>query len=109
MINRERDKQLIIRVTEEEKNLIKKKMKLSGINNMSAYARKMMIDGQIFKIDMSDFREFGLLLSRTSTNINQIAKRVNTTNSIYKEDIEEIKEMMTEIWQLQKSILSNLP
>ena len=109
MANRERNKQLIIRVTEEEKKYIEQKMKASGINNMSAYARKMMMDGLIFHIDMSHFKESGPLLSRISSNINQIAKRVNATNEIYSEDINELKELMSEIWQLQKSILLKLP
>ncbi|WP_144312818.1 plasmid mobilization relaxosome protein MobC [Tepidanaerobacter acetatoxydans] len=48
-------------------------------------------------------------MTRFGSNMNQIAKRVNSTSNIYSEDIEEIKEMMRELWQLQKSILSKLP
>ncbi len=39
---------------------------------------------------------------------NQIAARANSTGIIYIDDIEEIKKKQEEIWQLQKSILSNL-
>lgn len=109
LANRERKNQMKFYASDEEKDLIDDKMKAAGISNFGAYARKMMIDGQIFNIDNSPLREAGPLLSRCSSNINQIAKRVNSTNSIYKEDIDEIKEMMNEIWQLQKSILSSLP
>jgi hypothetical protein len=109
LANRERKNQMKFYASDEEKDLIDAKMKATGISNFGAYARKMMIDGQIFNIDNAPLREAGPLLSRCSSNINQIAKRVNSTNSIYKEDIDEIKEMMNEIWQLQKSILSSLP
>lgn len=109
MANRERKNQMKFYASDEEKKLINDKMETAGISNFGAYARKMMIDGQIFNIDNSPLREAGPLLSRSSSNINQIAKRVNSTNSIYKEDIDEIKELMNEIWQLQKSILSSLP
>ncbi|CDI40532.1 Mobilization protein [Tepidanaerobacter acetatoxydans Re1] len=52
---------------------------------------------------------YALHMTRFGSNMNQIAKRVNSTSNIYSEDIEEIKEMMRELWQLQKSILSKLP
>ena len=84
-------------------------MKKSGINNMGAYLRKMAIDGQIFILDNMPLKEINSMMTRFGSNMNQIAKRVNSTNNIYSEDIEEIKEMMKELWQLQKSILSKLP
>lgn len=109
MANRERDKQIKFYVTEEEKFLIEDKMKESGINNMGAYLRKMGIDGHIFILDNMPLKEMNSMMTRFGSNMNQIAKRVNSTSNIYSEDIEEIKEMMRELWQLQKSILSKLP
>ena len=41
-------------------------------------------------------------------NINQIAKRVNSTSDIYREDIAELRERLGEIWRLQRTILSTL-
>ena len=109
MANRERDKQIKFYVTEKEKNLIEDKMKESGINNMGAYLRKMSIDGHIFILNNMPLKEMNSMMTRFGSNMNQIAKRVNSTSNIYSEDIEEIKEMMRELWQLQKSILSKLP
>ncbi len=45
MENRKRNVQIIIRVTEEERALIEEKMKQIPTLNLSAYARKMLIDG----------------------------------------------------------------
>ena len=109
MANRERNQQVKFYVTEEERNLIEDKMKESGIKNMGAYLRKMAIDGHIFILDNMPLKEMNSMMTRFGSNMNQIAKRVNSTNNIYSEDMEEIKEMMKELWQLQKSILSKLP
>ena len=48
-------------------------------------------------------------LHSIGVNINQIAKRVNETGSIYEEDIKEIQERLNKIWQLQRTILLTLP
>lgn len=45
------------------------------------------------------------LLGNIGSNLNQIAKRMNSTNTIYKKDMEEIKKLMNQIWQLQKSMV----
>lgn len=109
MAHRERRKQIKFYVTDEEKDLIESKMQEAGINNMGAYLRKMSIDGQIFILDNMPLKEMNSQMTRFGGNLNQIAKRVNATNDIYKEDLDEIKEMMKELWQLQKSILLKLP
>ena len=46
-----------IRVTREEKEKIHKRMESMGIRSMSAYVRKMALDGYIIKLDTSDVRE----------------------------------------------------
>ena len=69
----------------------------SGIKNVCAYARKMMIDGKIFNIDNTPIKHIGNNISKISSNVNQIAKCVNSTDSIYKEGIAELKEIINEI------------
>lgn len=109
MKNRLRNIDLHVMVTEEEKELILKRMNNIGTANMGAFIRKMAIDGEIFLIDNMPLKEMNMNLTRVGSNINQIAKRVNSTDRYYKEDFIEIKEMLDEIWQLQKSILLKLP
>ena len=48
-------------------------------------------------------------LHKIGVNINQIAKKVNETGSIYSEDIRMMEEMMDTIWQLQKYLLADEP
>jgi hypothetical protein len=109
MANRERKNQIKFYVNDEERRLIEDKMNEVGIRNMGAYLRKMAIDGHIFILDNMPLKEMNTNMTRFSSNMNQIAKRINSTNTIYTEDMEEMKEMMKELWQLQKSILSKLP
>ena len=109
MANRKRKFVLRVPVTPEERALIQQKMTQLGTKNFSAYARKMLIDGYVIKIDYSDIKAMTAELQKIGTNINQIAKRVNATGEIYAQDIEDIKGAMAEIWQLQRSILSKAP
>lgn len=106
--NRKRNIQLKIWVTEEERQMIDQKMKLLPTSQIGAYIRKMAIDGYVIYTDTSNIKEMNKHLQAIGRNINQIAKRVNQTNSIYKEDISELTERLEEIWQLQRTILSTL-
>ena len=102
MSGRKRTVQIKFRVTEEERALIEQKMKLVPTRNMESYLRKMAIDGYIIQIDHSDIKAMTAEIQKIGVNINQIARRVNVTGSVYKEDIEEIKGVLAEIWRLQR-------
>ena len=108
MQKRNRNEQLIIRVKPEEKALIQKKMKLIGTENFSAYARKMLIDGIIIHVDLSEFQKLANEVNAVGVNVNQIAKVINSSGEIYRSDIAQVKEMVDEIWRLLKSYLSEL-
>ncbi len=109
MRGRKRTVQIKFRVTEEERNLIEEKMKQIPTNNMEAYLRKMAIDGYVVHVDYTDIRAMTYEIQKIGVNINQIAHRVNITETVYDKDIAEIKEGLAKIWQLQRSSLLNLP
>ena len=100
MNGRKRKVQIKFYVTEEERALIEQKMKLVPTQNMAAYLRKISIDGYIIQTDHSDIKAMTAEIQKIGVNINQIAKRVNETGSVYQEDIEEIKGVLAEIWRL---------
>ena len=102
MSGRKRTVQIKFYVTEEEKNLIEEKMKLIPTRNMAAYLRKIAIDGYVIQVDYTDIKAMTAEIQKIGVNVNQIAKRVNSTGSVYKEDIEEIKGVLAEIWRLQR-------
>ena len=102
MNGRKRKIQIKFYVTEEERALIEQKMKLVPTRNMAAYLRKIAIDGYTIQTDHSDIKAMTAEIQKIGVNINQIAKRVNATGSVYQEDIEEIKGVLAEIWRLQR-------
>ena len=96
MNGRKRTVQIKFRVTEEERAFIEQKMQLVPTRNMEAYLRKMAIDGYIIQIDHADIKAMTAEIQKIGVNVNQIAKRVNATGSVYQEDIEEIKEVLAD-------------
>ena len=105
MENRKRNVQIIIRVTEEERALIEEKMQQIPTLNLSAYARKMLIDGYIITLDLQEVKGHTAQLQKIGVNINQIAKRINETGRIYADDMDEIKRAMEEVWRLERRLL----
>ena len=107
MANRKRPIILRCPVTAEERSLIKQKMAQLQTKRIGAYLRKMAIDGYIIYIDTTEIKAFTSELSAIGRNINQIAKRINAGGPAYQADMEEIRERLDEIWQLQRRILSS--
>lgn len=105
MENRKRNGQIIIRVTEEERALIEEKMQQIPTLNLSAYARKMLIDGYIITLDLQEVKGHTAQIQKIGVNINQIAKRINETGRIYADDMDEIKRVMEEVWRLERRLL----
>ncbi|AVP54603.1 plasmid mobilization relaxosome protein MobC [Clostridium tetani] len=92
MANRFRNERLEIKLTTEEKELFKKKLAMSKSKSMGHFIRKCVLEAPIFVIDMNIFRKLQTLIGKNSNNINQIAKKVNSTGIIYREDIEDLKK-----------------
>ena len=91
-------------VSPEESNLIKQKMALLGTENLSAFIRKMAIDGQVINLEIPEFKEALSLLRHAGNNLNQLTKRVNANGKIYSEDLadlqisfDQLREIMGEI------------
>ena len=107
--NRTRKHQVTLRLSDDEMRILKAKARLSGMKSRSAFLRQLIIEGIVYDVDYSDLREYNMGLGRIGTNINQIAKRINETRSIYQKDIDDIQKEMDALWQLQKSMLSRQP
>ena len=107
-MGRIRDKPILVWVSEEEYNQIEEKMRLLGTDNLSAYIRKMAIDGMVVKLDLPELQKLTSLLGRCAGNFNQIARRVQMTNRAYDEDIEELRGKLEEIWEKVDAVLTRL-
>ena len=100
--NRKRKFVLRVPVTPEERALIQQKMAQLGTKNFSAYARKMLIDGYIIKVDYTEQKKLAAAVSRIATNINHVCRRINSTGHFYDADVAELKERMADVWELLK-------
>jgi hypothetical protein len=109
MANRKRPVVLRCPVTEQERILIQEKMKQIPTKNFAAYARKMLIDGYVIKVDYTELKAVTAEIQKIGANVNQITKRVNATGNVYEQDIEEIKGALAEIWRLQRLSLLKAP
>ena len=89
-------------LNEQELNLIQHKMRQLGTHNFGAYARKMLLDGYIIKVDYTEQKKLAAAVSRVASNINQICRRINQTGRFYAADIAELKARQEEIWLLLK-------
>ena len=90
---------LYTKVSPEEKEVIDQKMALLGTQNLRAYLRKMAVDGYIVQLDMSSVVEVVKLLRSISSNVNQIARRCNSTHNLYAQDMEDLRQGYNEVWQ----------
>jgi len=88
--------------------MIDKRMEQADTINMAAYLRKMAIDGYVVKLDLPELRDLISLLRRTSNNFNQVARRANSTNRVYDEDIHEMKVMIEQTWEATNKVLEKL-
>lgn len=96
-------------LNDDEQYILEEKYRLSRMKSKSAFLRKMILYGFVYEVDYSHIRKMNTLLGNISSNLNQITHRINSTNTVYPKDLDDIKELMEKIWQLQKSMVSKQP
>ena len=109
MANRKRTNPVQFYLDNDEQYILDEKFRLSGMKSKSAFLRKLILYGYVYDVDYSYLRNYNTELGRISSNLKQIAKRINSTGNIYQEDMDEVKELMNKVWHTQKSMLSKQP
>ena len=107
-MGRKRNIQVIFWISEQERELIQQKMAQLGTENMSAYLRKIAIDGYVVRLELPELQEMVSLLRRSSNNLNQLARRANETGRVYEADLEDVKQNQEQLWQSANDILKAL-
>ena len=92
-------------MSEQDAELVRGRMAELGITNLSAYLRKMAVDGYIIHLDMSDIQEMIRLLRICSNNLNQYARRANETGSIYAADVDDLRTRLDSLWDGMDKLL----
>ena len=109
MTNRNRTNPVQFYLSDDEQYNPQHQIQSIRMKSMSAFLRKLILYGYVYDVDYSYLRNYNTELGCISSNLNQIAKRVNSTGNIYQEDINEVKELMNKVWRTQKSMLSKQP
>ena len=114
MANRVRTHGIYLMLSDDELKVLEKKYRLSGCKTLRQFIMRCILGKDIFVLDMTVFRELSASIGRITGSINQIAKRVNSTAAIYKDDIIDIQELLKkqgkDIYSLRKKLydLGNL-
>ena len=94
-----RDYFIKYRVSREELDAINKKFKNSCMKSRSDFLRTMTLEGHIVIFSETELREIRRLMTTIANNFNQIARRANSSGSVYEKDIAEIREEINRLWQ----------
>ena len=89
-------------------NNIYEKMLSMGIRSLSAYIRKMALDGYCLNLDLPQLRRMAYLLQMCSNNLNQYAKAANENGRVYAADMEDLRQRLDELIEIGRQILSRL-
>jgi hypothetical protein len=108
MQNLKRNKNITFRVTEQEYEMVRRRMAQTRIDNLRAYLLKMAIDGRVIHIEMESIQECSRLLSSIANNVNQLTRRVNGGGNIYAEDLQDIQQRLDGIFEQQNVITGRL-
>ena len=84
---KEYSKGIYVKFKPEEVEILHDRMKEAGVQNMSAYIRKMALNGYVIFPEWPDLNRVISLHSKISNNLNQYAKKANETGKLYEEDI----------------------
>ena len=104
-----RQDRIELRVNQQEKIRIAQLAKERGFETVAQYVRCVAIEPGSESPSAQRQAQYACMhqLNRMGINVNQIARRINSTGAVYAQDVEDIKGALAQIWQLQRYILSS--
>lgn len=103
---RYRDQQMLLRFTSEEKEFFETLFEKSRFTNRNDFIIHLLRHRKIINVRLNDgqLNAMHVSLSLIGNNINQIARRINSTNSIYQEDINDILEIKNQLEDIRTNL-----
>ena len=108
MEERYRNIRVRFRVTPEEMAVIEQKQAEANIINREAFLRKMVMEGRVLVLNVQELRTISALLGHCSGNLNQIAKRVNSTGRYDMGELEEAKDVLNDVEKKLRKVIDQL-
>ncbi len=103
-----RNTPLHVWLSPDERTKIQERMENVGIRNLSAYVRKMALNGYVFHVDLAPVKDIVSLQRRCASNLNQIAVRANTSGGVYPDEIKALQKDYADLWGPLSELLERL-
>ena len=101
------DVPIYVWVRPDELEAIRERMDEASIRNMSAYIRKMALNGYILHVDLAPVQEIVSLQRRCANNLNQVAIHANSYG-VYPKEIKALQKDYAELWGPLSELLEKL-
>ena len=108
MEERYRNIRVRFRVTPEEMAVIEQKQAEANIINREAFLRKMVMEGRVLVLNVPELRTISALLGHCSGNLNQIAKRINSTDRAYEGELSETRQELAAVEKAVEIVIKQL-
>ena len=105
---RSRDIRFDLHISHEEYDLIRERMTEAGTANMSAFIRKMVLNGYVLHVDLSPVKDLVSLQRRCSNNLNQVAVNVNTYGGVYPQELTTLQKDYAALWNPLSELIKRL-
>ncbi len=105
---RVRSTSVCVWLSPDEQAKIRERMADVGIRNLSAYMRKMALNGYVLHVDLAPVKEIVSLQRRCANNLNQIAVRANTYGGVNPDEIKTLKKNYSDLWGPLSKLLEKL-
>lgn len=102
VILRKRKQAILIRLTDNEKNYLQRQADNAGLK-MEPFIRKLIMGIEILPRPPDNIAQLIREINAVGNNINQIARKVNTENSVNQAQLEEILHLLGEIYREVKN------
>ena len=99
--NRKRKRILLIRLNDKEYNEINSKISETGLTKRE-FIYKAVVGAKIHKLHEAE--EIEEEVRKIGVNINQIARKINSTNKVQEEELKKITEAMKSVWLLLRQL-----
>ena len=99
-MGRFRNERINVRLADFEKEIFYKQMKRAGHKNVTDFIMTAICRHHSTVIDTSPILEIKGELNRIGCNVNQLAKVANSTQSIYADDVEMLRNNLTAVQDL---------